>query len=141
MKHETREHKEMKQNFQKRAYKELLEYCSDHILGQVEENDPSRREAFKMLYTLDGAPLKTLDDVRNYCQEEKSQSPAKQLMSDKMMRQDSSTLSDRFISPYQDDDLRKVISQNKASFVISPLQKDLKMFTSDKDANMIMNGN
>ena len=68
MKHETREHKEMKLNFQKRAYKELLEYCSDHILNQAEENDPTRRKAFKMLYTPDGAPLKTLDEIRNYCQ-------------------------------------------------------------------------
>lgn len=67
MKHETREHKAMKLNFQKRAYKELLEYCSDHILGQVGENDPARRKAFKMVYTLQGEPLDTLNDIRKYC--------------------------------------------------------------------------
>ena len=57
MKHETREFKQQRIDFQKRAYKELLEYCSDHILGQANEHDPTRRQAFKTMYTLDGTML------------------------------------------------------------------------------------
>lgn len=32
MKNETKEHIKMKATFEKRAYKELLEYCSDYLL-------------------------------------------------------------------------------------------------------------
>ena len=35
MKSITQEHKAMKAQFEKRAYKELLEYCADHLFGQA----------------------------------------------------------------------------------------------------------
>ena len=43
MKTLTSEHKELKERFEKRAYKELLEYCADHLFNQAQETDPARR--------------------------------------------------------------------------------------------------
>ena len=59
----------MKAQFEKRAYKELLEYCSDHLFGQKDETDPARRKLFKTLYTLDGQQLDTLASLRSYCED------------------------------------------------------------------------
>ena len=60
----------MKAQFEKRAYKELLEYCSDHLFGQKDETDPARRKLFKTLYTLDGQQLDTLASLRTYCEDQ-----------------------------------------------------------------------
>ena len=43
MKNMTTELQELKDRFEKRAYKELLEYCSDHLFNQAQETDPARR--------------------------------------------------------------------------------------------------
>ena len=43
MKNLTQDHLELKAQFEKRAYKELLEYCADHLFDQAHETDPTRR--------------------------------------------------------------------------------------------------
>ena len=107
MKHETREHKEMKIAFQKRAYKELLEYCSDHILGQADEQDPTRRVAFKTMYTLDGNSIENLDMLKTYCEENGYLHQRKKVL----IREDSQGINERAESPIEDgDSLKKVVS-------------------------------
>ena len=63
----TAEHRALEAQFEKRAYKELLEYCSDHLYDQADETDPSRRQLFKTVFTLDGQMLETLNDLKKYC--------------------------------------------------------------------------
>ena len=59
----------MKSEFEKRAYRELLEYCSDHLFDQKDETDPARRKLFKTMYTLDGQSLDSLALLKAYCEE------------------------------------------------------------------------
>lgn len=54
MRRQTSDHKQTKAKFEKRAYKELLEFCADHLLNQKNERDPTRRKHFKTMYTLEG---------------------------------------------------------------------------------------
>ena len=65
----TTQHLQIKAQFEKRAYRELLEYCSDHLFGQKDEPDPARRKLFKTMYTLDGQPLDSLASLKAYCEE------------------------------------------------------------------------
>ena len=51
------------ERFLKRAYKELLEFCGDHM----KENELCESIPYKTLYTLDGVMLETMEDLKNYC--------------------------------------------------------------------------
>ncbi len=69
MKSVTQEHSKVTAQFEKRAYKELLEYCSDHMFDKLNQDDPARRQSFKTIYTLEGAMLENLEDLKSYCEE------------------------------------------------------------------------
>ena len=57
----TREFLEKTAQMQKRAYQELLEFCSKHLHKKGETK-------FKTIYTLGGYPLKSLVDLRDFCE-------------------------------------------------------------------------
>lgn len=57
----TKEFLEKTEKLQRRAYQELLEFCSKHLQKKGEAK-------FKTLFTLGGYPLKSLMDLRNFCE-------------------------------------------------------------------------
>ena len=49
--------------FQKRAYKELLEFCGD----QMKEHELKESIPYTTLFSLEGIPLSTMEDLKNFC--------------------------------------------------------------------------
>ena len=66
MKRVTEQHQALKAQFEKRAYKELLEYCSDHLFPTPVCAE--KKNLFKTMYTIDGTMLDTLEDLKSYCE-------------------------------------------------------------------------
>ena len=116
----------MKAQFEKRAYKELLEYCSDHLFDQKDETDPARRKLFKSMFTLDGQKLETLANLKAYCEEPMLLQQKKKVL---IHDDDTHNLNDRievdngkqFMSPAS----QTKIMHNKASFIFNPNQSEL----------------
>ena len=50
---------EIQRKFNKRAYKELLEVCSDQLTKKT--------KAFSVMYTIDGEIVEIIDDVPDDC--------------------------------------------------------------------------
>lgn len=118
MKHVTQQHLQMKAQFEKRAYKELLEYCSDHLFNQKDEQDPSRRKVFKTMFTLDGQPLETLKDLKEYCADATILRQKKKVI----IHDDDHHFNDRAA---EDADPSAIVKKNKASFIFNPQISDM----------------
>ena len=58
-----REEVQVNIKFQKRAYKELLEFCGDHFKKYEHE----KSIPYKMMYSLDGQKLESISDLKNFC--------------------------------------------------------------------------
>lgn len=57
----SREFQDQHNKFMKRAYKELLEDCTKLM---------SSKQPYKTMYTLDGELLKTMDDLKSFCEQD-----------------------------------------------------------------------
>ena len=105
--------------FQKRAYKELLEFCGDHM----KEHELKESVKYKTLYTLEGTQLETMEDLKNFCLLEgfsKGKAPK---------RGPTLKLNASSRDASSDEDMTEVKRLNKASFVISPTSKAQRLET------------